>query len=36
LIGCYILWALSAISIHGVGSLLMTTAGIATVAWLKT
>jgi CrcB protein len=29
------LWALSAIAIHVVGSLLMTIAGIATVNWLK-
>lgn len=29
------LWALSAVAIHVVGSLLMTVAGIATVTWLK-
>jgi CrcB protein len=29
------LWAVSAIAIHLAGSLLMTIAGIATVAWLK-
>jgi CrcB protein len=30
-----LLWALSGIAVHLIGSLLMTILGMATVAWLK-